>query len=148
MTCPACSGLGARMVRGHAIACTLCFGSGEAPRPALACSAAIMARRLHGRAVTESTHSPYKALVCLQAACVLLGVTGAPKHRLDGMARQGMAIALVRCDAADVTAFLRDVERYVDGRTQSAMILQVLRYRRAKQDGCDVEELMGEVVRG
>lgn len=146
MTCPTCNGLGARMVRRHAIACALCLGSGESPRPALACTADIMARRLHQRALKESQHDPYKALVCLQAACVLLGVTGARTTRLDGLARQGMAVALLRGAAEDVTAFLRDVEPYIDGRTQSELIAMMLRLRGARRQGRELTEL--EVIRG
>ena len=143
MTCPTCSGLGVRIIRRSACACTICFGTGSTTEPA---SAEVIARRLHHRALRESQRSPYKALLCLQAAVVLLGVTGAPKWRLHDLARQGMAVALVRCASEDVTAFLRDVNPYLDGRTQSALIDMMLRLREGRKAGREIE--IEEVLRG
>ena len=141
MICPRCQDLGATMVRGHAIACTLCFAAHGDPA-----TAEIMARRLHRQALAESQRSPYKALLCLQAAVVLLGVTGAPKWRLHDLARQGMATALVRCSGEDVRAFMEDVRPYIDRTTSCALIAMTLRLRAARSAGREIE--IEEVLRG
>jgi len=112
-------------VRGAAVACLVCFGTGSHPEPA---SADVVIRRLHVRALAASdARHAHTAILCLRAAVALAGVTGQPAHRIEPLAVRALAVALVHGAGEDCDAVIRDCAPYLDGRGRTKLFAMIRR---------------------